>query len=119
MSHVRDVLASKDMGAVLPVEMAIYFEQRRLTPGGAWSSAEPDFVFVPSQERKGVVEVEGEHFEGQLEWLALGDFNDDGFEDAAVFRSLSGKGGSEDNMAVFLLTRTQPGGLLRILERME
>jgi hypothetical protein len=119
VSHVRDVLASKDLGSVLPAELSPNVPGSAPTRGRAWSEAEPGLVFEVSQERKGEVRVEGEYDEGLLEWLALGDFNGDGLEDAAVFRTLGGKGGSESNMAVFLLTRTQPGGLLRILERME
>ena len=50
---------------------------------------------------------------------ALGDFNGDGLEDVILLRSASPVGGSAFDLEAFRVTHTQPGGRVKILERME
>ncbi|MFY0526719.1 hypothetical protein ACN28I_27440 [Archangium gephyra] len=55
------------------------------------------------------------HDEGYLQWWATGDFNADGDEDVLVFRSLGATGATIADPAAFVLTRTQPRGVLQVL----
>ncbi|WP_164016708.1 hypothetical protein [Pyxidicoccus trucidator] len=126
VSHVRELFSSKALGKVLPADLAPAFapgedEQRALagSEGRTWSEWDRKVRFEPDPDRKGTLRVQGDGVAGSLTLWAQGDFNGDGIEDVIVDRSMRPEGGSLVDGATFLLTRTQPGGVLTILERME
>lgn len=126
VSHVRDVFTTKALGGVLPADLAPAISPdeaesyaRAGREGLSWRKVDPKVRFEPDANRKHEVDVQGDAVHGDLEWWALGDFNGDGFEDVLVLRTMSPEGGSAVDMAAFLLTRTRPGGVLTVLERME
>ncbi len=123
VSHVREVLTMKAPGEVLPADLAAAFsdeDAERLAQaaraGRSWRDFDKELRFGEAQGRE--LEVRGEGDEGYLQWWATGDFNADGYEDVLVFRSLGAIGGSIADPAAFVLTRTQPKGVLRVLERL-
>ncbi len=126
VSHVRDLLSMKAPGAVLPADLAPMFfpgdveaRSRASAAGHTWSRLDPQVRFDPDSDRPQSLWVRGKRVHGTLERWALGDFNGDGFEDVLLLRSMSPIGGSASDLAAFLLTRTQPGGAMTLLEQME
>ncbi len=126
VSHVRDLFSTKALGNVLPADLAPTFapgedeeRSRAGREGRTWSSVDRKVRFEADPDRKETLRVQGNGVSGILALWALGDFNGDGIEDAVVDRSMSPEGGSAVDMTTFLLTRTRPGGVLTVLERME
>ncbi|MFP2928916.1 hypothetical protein ACLESO_27705 [Pyxidicoccus sp. 3LG] len=126
VSHVRDLFSTKVLGKVLPADFAPAFSEAEAEKhaqagreGRTWSDVDPKVRFERDPDHAQTLRVRGHQVEGVLELWALGDFNGDGLEDVMLDRSMGPKGGSATDMATFLLTRTQPGGVLTILERME
>jgi hypothetical protein len=125
-SHVRDLFSVKALGGVLPADLAPAFSPdetelvaRASREGLTWSRVDKKVRFAPNPDRKEELRVAGDGVAGSLERWALGDFNGDGLEDVIVVRSMGPDGGSAFDLAAFLLTRTQPGGPVTVLERME
>lgn len=128
VSHVRDVLTMKMPGGVLPAALApALFEAdiervaRAGRAGKSWSELDEGLRFEaePGTMQRRELEVRGKEDAGYLQWWATGDFNADGVEDVIVFRSMSPIGGSAADLAAFVLTRSQPVGVLEVLERLE
>ncbi|MFP2911745.1 hypothetical protein ACLESD_43320 [Pyxidicoccus sp. 3LFB2] len=126
VSHVRNLFSTQALGEVLPADLAPAFapgededRARAGREGRTWSGWDSKVRFAPDPDHKGTLRVQGDGVEGVLTLWAQGDFNGDGIEDVIVDRSMSPEGGSLVDGATFLLTRTQPGGVLTILERME
>lgn len=126
VSYVRDLFSTKALGNVLPADLAPAFapgedEERARAgrEGRTWSGLDRKVRFEADPDRKGTLRVQGNGVSGVLALWALGDFNGDGIEDVVVDRSMSPEGGSAVDMATFLMTRTRPGGVLTVLERME
>jgi len=124
-SQVRELLTMKSPGEVLPVALAPTFfgEEdpsiaRAREQGLSWKAVEPELHFDtrPGDRNAFSLEVTGRETMGLLEWWATGDFNGDGQEDVLAYRAMSPKGGSMTDIAVFVLTRSQPQGVLQILE---
>jgi hypothetical protein len=125
VGHVRDVLTMKAPGDVLPAALAAAFsdEDAELLAQAArrsWRDFDKELRFeeAPNGAQQRELEVHGESDEGYLQWWATGDFNADGYEDVLVFRSLGATGGSIADLSAFVLTRTQPKGVLQVLERL-
>lgn len=126
VSYVRDLFASpKTLGQVLPADMASEFSFNDFEPGSpesqglTWSELDLKVRFEPHERDKEDVRFTGRLVHGLLSQWAFGDFNGDGIEDVIIARSASPEGGSAVDLEAFLVTRTQPGGRVKILERME
>ncbi|QSQ27252.1 hypothetical protein JY651_21075 [Pyxidicoccus parkwayensis] len=126
ISHVRNLFATKELGKVLPAELAPVFtpdevEERARAgrAGQTWSEVDSKVRFERDPDLEHVIHVTGQDVSGTLELRARGDFNGDGIEDVLLDRSMGPEGGSAVDMATFLMTRTQPGGALTLLERLE
>ncbi|MBZ4416619.1 hypothetical protein [Myxococcus sp. RHSTA-1-4] len=124
VSHVRDLFSTKALGKVLPAALAPAIvpgdaeeRSRASGEGRTWNDLDSRLRFEPIPERKEELRVRGSGVTGDLSQWALGDFNGDGVEDLILLRTVSPEGGSAVDMAAFLLTRTQPGGVLTILEQ--
>jgi hypothetical protein len=122
-SQVREILKLKSPGDVLPATMAPEFgeaqpDKTRERQGQSWSATEPELRFEPRTGERNTfsLKVTGQDTFGLLEWWATGDFNGDGQEDVIAYRAMSPRGGSLTDIAVFVLTRPQPQGVLQILE---
>ncbi|OJH34191.1 hypothetical protein BON30_44520 [Cystobacter ferrugineus] len=122
-SHVRELLTMKSPGEVLPAAMAPEFgeaapDKAQERQGKSWSATEPELHFEPRTGERNAfsLEVTGRDTLGLLEWWATGDFNGDGQEDVIAYRAMSPRGGSLTDIAAFVLTRSQPQGVLQILE---
>ncbi|MCP3144950.1 hypothetical protein [Pyxidicoccus xibeiensis] len=126
VSHLRDLLTTKALGKVLPADFAPAFASgdveehaRAGREGKTWSDIDPKVRFEPHPDRATALQVEGDMESGVLELCARGDFNGDGIEDAILDRNMRPEGGSLVDMTTFLVTRTRPGGVLTLLERMD
>ncbi|ATB42329.1 hypothetical protein CYFUS_007807 [Cystobacter fuscus] len=122
-SQVREILKLKSPGDVLPAALAPEFgeaapDKARERQGKSWSATEPALHFEPREGERNAfsLEVTGQDTFGLLEWWATGDFNGDGQEDVIAYRAMSPRGGSLTDIAAFVLTRSQPQGVLQILE---
>jgi hypothetical protein len=122
-SHVRELLTMKSPGEVLPAAMAPEFgegepNKTQGRQGQSWIATEPELHFEPRTGERDTfsLEVTGRDTQGLLEWWATGDFNGDGQEDVIAYRAMSPRGGSLTDIAAFVLTRSQPQGVLQILE---
>lgn len=123
-SQVRELLTMKSPGDVLPAAMAPEFgeaqpDKTREQQGKSWSATEPELHFEPRDGERNAfsLAVTGQDTFGLLEWWATGDFNGDGQEDVIAYRAMSPRGGSLTDIAGFVLTRSQPQGVLQILEQ--
>lgn len=126
VSHVRDLFAAKELGKVLPADLAPVFTEeetreraRAGRDGQTWSDVDSKVRFERDPDVANLLRVSGQDVSGTLELRALGDFNGDGIEDVLLDRSMGPEGGSAVDMATFLMTRTRPGGALILLERLE
>jgi hypothetical protein len=126
VSYVGDLFSLKAPGKVLPADLAPAIapgeaeeRARASREGRTWSDLDSRLRITPHPERQEELRVRGDGVTGDLTRWALGDFNGDGFEDLLLLRSVGPEGGSATDMAAFLLTRTQPGAVLTVLERME
>ncbi len=126
VSYVRDLFASpKTLGQVLPADMASVFSFDEFEPGSpesqglTWHELDLKVRFEPHERDKEDVRFTGRLVNGLLSQWAFGDFNGDGIEDVILVRGASPEGGSAFDLDAFLVTRTQPGGRVKILERME
>ncbi|WP_170205853.1 hypothetical protein [Archangium gephyra] len=127
VSHVRDVLTMQAPGDVLPAALAAAFSDEDVAGlaqaarvGRSWRDFDKALQFeeAPNGAHWRELLVQSESDEGYLQWWATGDFNADGYEDVLVFRSLGATGGTIADLAAFVLTRTQPKGVLQVLERL-
>jgi hypothetical protein len=123
-SHVREVLTMKAPGEILPAAMAPTFGEddprtaQAQRPELSWLASEPELQFEPMSGKYNTfsLHLTGRETRGLLEWWATGDFNGDGQEDVLAYRAMSPQGGSMTDIAVFVMTRSQPQGVLQILE---
>ncbi|PTL76911.1 hypothetical protein [Vitiosangium sp. GDMCC 1.1324] len=128
ISHVRDVLTVKKPDGVLPAALAPAISDDELgdiaraqREGRSWHDYDGTLRFEagPQEEKWRQLSVRGNDYAGFVQWWATGDFNADGFEDVIVYRSMGPTGGTAADIAVFVLTRTRPKGVLQVLERLE
>lgn len=119
-SHVRELLTMKSPGAVLPAVMApTYAEPEPPSPQSrSWLAADPKLTFEQGTGPYDAFSlgIEAEAESGLLEWWATGDFNGDGQEDVLAYLIMRPEGGSLRDVSAYLLTRSQPQGVLQVLE---
>jgi len=123
-SYVRELASMKDPGALLPPALALEIvkgdvarQQSATLAGKSWRVFAKKLRFA-SDDRPQEFRVIGHDFGGNLYWWAAGDFDGDGFDDIIVYRSLWPEGGSLVETKAFVLTRTTPDGVLKVVKKL-
>jgi hypothetical protein len=122
--YVRQLLTVKNPGSVLPPVMAFEManedkdqQKAAARAGKSWRSFAGKLTFEPENARHEIW-VSGDEFGGPLEWWAAGDFDGDGFDDIIVYRVLGPDQGTFGDIKAFVLTRTTPSGILKVIKKL-
>jgi hypothetical protein len=123
--YVRELLTMKNPGNLLPPVMALELvneddaiQKAAMRAGKSWREFVQNLSFEPDDERPQQLWVSGDDFGGHLEWWAAGDFDGDGFDDIIVFRALGPEEGTLLESKAFVLTRTNPKGVLKVVKKL-
>jgi hypothetical protein len=126
VSFVRDVLAAAEPGDALPADLALAISReeaaavkRASRAGRSWRALDKKLSFAetPADERaRRMLRFQGDGVGGVLEWWAAGDVDGDGMEDLLVHRVGGPDGGTLQVLDLFVLTRTTPKGVLRVIK---
>jgi hypothetical protein len=83
----------------------------------SWAKSDPNLQLAEVQP-KDRIELAGVDYSAMIVYYATGDFNGDGIEDLLLEVSIRAFDASQGDGAYFIMTRTKPDGLLKVIEKL-
>jgi hypothetical protein len=129
-SFLADVLAAKNPAQFIPASVsdeingqadeAVDSASARNTDHAsiAWTKSDPKLKLADDQT-KDMIRLESSDYLANIAYYATGDFNGDGIEDVLLEVSIRAFDASQGEGAFFIMTRTKPDGLLKVIEKLK
>jgi len=127
-SFLAEVLAAKNPAQFLPASVADEINGRddeearqhgrSANASVSWVKSDPNLQPAEVQP-KDRIELAGADYSAMVVYYATGDFNGDGIEDVLLEVSIRAFDASQGDGAFFIMTRTKPDGLLKVIEKLK